>query len=128
MRVLSNIKNRFLNITKSPYFNEIYCLILMFIALFSWRYNTLIGLSIMIVLATIILLLTFDFNLILPITINLIFMINEGFSSSSIPIYFVILGVLFFVILFIFIIKNLKYFKWKKMTSFYGLLGLAIMN
>ena len=55
-------------------------------------------------------------------------MINEGFSSSSIPIYFVILGVLFFVILFIFIIKNLKYFKWKKMTSFYGLLGLAIMN
>ena len=46
MIVLSNIKNRFSNITKSPYFNEIYCLILMFIALFSWRYNSLIGLSI----------------------------------------------------------------------------------
>ena len=38
-----NLQNKLHNFTKWKYFNEFYAAIFMFIALFSWRFNSLVG-------------------------------------------------------------------------------------
>lgn len=125
-----NLQNKLHNLTNWKYFNEFYAAIFMFIALFSWRFNSLVGMSIVLVLAAIILILLDDFNYILPPSIYFIFMISEGFSSEQIPIPIIVVASIFVLIALFFVIKNIKQngFKFKKMSSFYGLLGLAIMN
>ena len=44
------IKEKLLPIINDKYFNEFYAAIFMFIALFSWRFYTIVGMSIMLVL------------------------------------------------------------------------------
>ena len=59
------IKEKLIPIVNDKYFNEFYAAIFMVIALFSWRFDTIIGMSIMLVLSAIILILLDDFNYIL---------------------------------------------------------------
>ena len=127
---MGNIRNKLLEMTKWKYFNEFYAAIFMFIALFSWRFNDIVGMSILIAISAIILIFLDDFNFILPPAIYLLFTINKGFANNEIPITIIIIASVFVLILLFFIIKNIKQngFKFKKMKSFYGLLGLAIMN
>ncbi len=124
------IKEKLIPIVNDKYFNEFYAAIFMFIALFSWRFDTIVGMSIMLVLSAIILILLDDFNYILPPVIYLLFTISTGFSNNEIPIPIIIFVAVFIVVLLIFLIKTIKQngIKFKRMCSFWGLLGLAIMN
>ena len=124
------IKEKLIPIINDKYFNVFYAAIFMFIALFSWRFDTIIGMSIMLVLSAIILILLDDFNYILPPVIYLLFTISTGFSSNEIPIPIIIFVAVFIVVLLIFLIKTIKEngFKLKRMRSLWGLVGLAIMN
>ena len=126
----NKIHNSIINITNYKYFNEFYCAIFLFIALFGWRFNDIIGISVLLALSAIILILTNDLNYILPAIINLLFVINTGFLNNEIPITIIIFIAIFVIILSIFLIINIKHsgFKFKKMKSFWGLLGLAVMN
>lgn len=126
----NKIHNSIINITNYKYFNEFYCAIFMFIALFGWRFNDIIGISVLLALSAIILILTNDLNYILPAIINLLFVINTGFLNNEIPITIIIFIAIFIIILLTFLIINIKHngFKFKKMKSFWGLLGLAVMN
>ena len=128
--MLPNVKEKLLPIINDKYFNEFYAAIFMFIALFSWRFDTIIGMSIMLALSAIILILLDDFNYILPPVISLLFTISTGFSSNEIPIPIIIFVAVFIVVLLIFLIKTIKEngFKLKRMRSLWGLVGLAIMN
>ena len=121
-RLSTSITNFFNN----KIYNEIYTFLIMFIALFGYRFNDIIGISLLIFIILLTLIFTRDFNYILAPSIFMLFIINKGFANDEIPLTLIILVSLLLLILIIFIIKN--GIKLKKMKSFWGLLGLAIMN
>ncbi len=114
------------NFFNNKIYNEIYTFLIMFIALFGYRFNDIIGISLLIFIILLTLIFTKDFNYILAPSIFMLFVINKGFANDEIPLTLIFLISLLFIILIIFIIKN--GIKLKKMKSFWGLLGLAIMN
>lgn len=128
--MFKTLQQAFLRLTNYKYFSECYCAIFMFIALFSWRFDTMIGMSVMLVISAIILLIVDDFTYILPPVIYLLFTINTGFNGNEIPVPMIMFVGVFIIVLLFFLIKTIKNngFKFKKMKSFWGLLGLGIMN
>ena len=108
------------------HFDELYALALSLIALLGWSVNTILGMSLLIVVATIVMLLTNDMKYAIPSIIYSIFTINEGFSNDKIPIPLVIVVSIFVVVLSIQVFRNGIHLK--KMKSFIGLAGLAITN
>ncbi len=128
--MLEKIRKYFYSLTEYKCFEEVYSLLFMFIALFSWRFDTMIGMGIILFIMVIVLIIYEDFNYIIPPTLYLLFCINEGFSNDEIPISLIILVSVLVLIMLFFFIKNIKKngLKLKKMKSFWGLLGLAIMN
>ena len=121
-----NLSNKVNNLINKRYFYEIYVAILMLISLLGFTYSTIIGLSILIIISFIMLIMTFDISVTIPVTTFILFVINSGFQNDEIPIVLIIFGIIYVLMLVIFSFKN--GFKFKKMRSFYGLLGLAIMN
>lgn len=120
------LSSKFLNLTKTKYFNEIYAFTLALISLLGWKYNNNVSMIIMIALAIIVLILTTDLKYIIPNTIYFIFSIGEGFSNSQMPVHIIVLGGIFVITLLFFSIKN--GIKLTKMRSLLGLAGLAITN
>lgn len=108
------------------YFEELYCLSLMAITLIGWKFNEIVGISLLILAATAVLLLLQDLKYILPNILFLIFNLNKGFSNTQFPIPIIVLASLFIIILVIHIIKTGVNFK--KMKSATGLIGLAVIN
>ena len=121
-----NLSNKVNNLINKRYFYEIYVAILMLISLLGFMYSTIVGLSILIIISFIMLIMTFDISATIPVTTFILFVINSGFQNDEIPIVLIIFGIIYVLMLVIFSFKN--GFKFKKMRSFYGLLGLAIMN
>lgn len=121
-----NLSNKVNNLINKRYFYEIYVAILMLISLLGFMYSTIVGLSILIIISFIMLIMTFDISVTIPVTTFILFVINSGFQNDEIPIVLIIFGIIYVLMLVIFSFKN--GFKLKKMRSFYGLLGLAIMN
>ena len=83
---LNFIKNKFNKITSYKYFDEIYVIIICIIALMGWGANTIVGMSIILISAALMLLLTDDLKYVIPNTIYMIFTINDGFSNAELPI------------------------------------------
>ncbi len=115
-----------LKLTEKKYFNEIYAGVIALITVFGWKFNSTLGMIMMILAAAVALILTRDLKYIIPNVIYFIFMINEGFSNSEMPIPIFILGGAFVALIIFFSFKN--GFHFKKMHCLYGLLGLAIIN
>ena len=126
MSLYNKISTSFNNFFNNKIYKEIYTFLIMFIALFGYRFNDVIGISILIFIILITLLFTNDFTNILAPSIFMLFVINDGFANNEIPLTLIILTSILVLILLIFIIRN--GLKLKKMKSLYGLLGLAIAN
>lgn len=126
MSLYNKISTSFNNFFNNKVYKEIYTFLIMFIALFGYRFNDVMGISILIFIILITLLFTNDFTNILAPSIFMLFVINDGFANNEIPLTLIILTSILVLILLIFIIRN--GFKLKKMKSLYGLLGLAIAN
>ncbi len=126
MNKYNQLNNFILRITNCRFFNEIYAAILSLITIFGWRYDTIIGMSLMIVFAIIALLLTKDLKYVIPNCLYFIFMFSDGFKNDSFPIPIIIFGAIFSVIILFFSFR--KGIKLKKMKSLIGLLGIAIFS
>lgn len=113
-----------LNITKMKYFNELYAGLLALVTVLGWKFSSVAGMIVMIILATATLLLAKDLKYVIPNCIYFIFMFSEGFANDSFPIPIIVFGGLFGIIILIFSFKN--GIKLKKMKSLIGLAGLAI--
>lgn len=118
------LNNTILNITQMRFFNEIYAGLLAGLTIFGWKFNSTIGMLLMIIVATLALLLTKNLKYVIPNCIYFIFMFNNGFANNSLPIPILIFGGLFAIIICIFSFKD--GFHLKKMKSLLGLAGLAI--
>lgn len=113
-----------LNITKMKYFNEVYAGLLALVTILGWKFSSVAGMIVMIILATAALLLTKDLKYVIPNCIYFIFMFSEGFANDSFPIPVIVFGGLFGIIIILFSFKD--GIKLKKMKSLIGLVGLAI--
>lgn len=114
------------NLSENTWFSEIYIFILALVTFLGWFYGNIPGMIILIVIASLVLLFFGDLTYITPIGVFFIFTLKEGFPNNEIPISLIVVASIFIFILFIFVIKS--GFKLRKMKSFYGLLGLALMN
>lgn len=123
---LNQLNNLTLKITRMRFFNEIYAAILAIITILGWKFNSIIGMSIIIASAIIALLLTRDLKYTIPNCIYFIFTISEGFKNDSFPIPIIILGVVFSCVILFFSFRKGIYLK--KMKSLIGLLGIAIFS
>ena len=126
MELLVKAKTKFNNLTELKYFDEIYAVVLALIALLGWSVNTILGMSILIIVAAMVLLLTSDFTYIIPCVIYSLFCINKGFNNNEVPIPIIISAVVLITVMIVQTCKN--GFKLKKMKMSYGLIGLAIFN
>lgn len=115
-----------LKLTEKKYFNEIYAGLIAVITVFGWKFQSTLGMILMILMAAVALILTKDLKYIIPHVIYFIFMINEGFSNSEMPIPILLLGGAFVILILFFSFRNGIHLK--KMHCLYGLLGLAIIN
>ncbi|MDE5714832.1 MAG: hypothetical protein K2I42_01740 [Anaeroplasmataceae bacterium] len=122
----SKLNMQVLKITEKKYFNEIYSALLSIITIFGWKFNNTLGMILMIITAMFILILTKDLKFVIPNTIYFIFIISTGFSNNQIPIPIIVLGIGYAVVLLLFSFKD--GFRFNKMRSLYGLLGMAIVN
>lgn len=115
-----------LKLTEKKYFNEIYAGLIAVITVFGWKFQSTLGMILMILMAAVALILTKDLKYIIPHVIYFIFMINEGFSNNEMPIPILLLGGAFVILILFFSFRNGIHLK--KMHCLYGLLGLAIIN
>ncbi|MDE6655980.1 MAG: hypothetical protein K2J85_03215 [Anaeroplasmataceae bacterium] len=115
-----------LKVTKMKYFNEIYAGLLALLTILGWKFSSVAGMIIMIILATAALVLTKDLKYVIPNCIYFIFMFSEGFANDSFPIAILVFGGIFAVIILFFSFKD--GIRLKKMKSLIGLAGLAITS
>ena len=115
-----------LKIAKMKYFNEIYAAVLALITILGWKFCSVAGMIVMIILATITLLLTKDLKYVIPNCLYFIFMFSDGFANDSFPIPIIVFGGIFAVIILFFSFKEGIHLK--KMKSLIGLAGLAITS
>ncbi|MDE5856609.1 MAG: hypothetical protein K2H06_06140, partial [Anaeroplasmataceae bacterium] len=113
-----------LKITKMKYFNEIYATLLAIVTILGWKFSSVAGMIIMILIGTAALVLTKDLKYVIPNCIFFIFMFSEGFSSYSFPIPVIVFGGIFAIVILFFSFKDGIHLK--KMKSLIGLAGLAI--
>ncbi|MDE6240901.1 MAG: O-antigen ligase family protein [Anaeroplasmataceae bacterium] len=113
-----------LKITKMKYFNEIYAAALALVTILGWKFSSVAGMIIMILLGTAALILTKDLKYVIPNCIYFIFMFSEGFASDSFPIPVLVFGGIFAILILFFSFKD--GIRLKRMKSLIGLAGLAI--
>ena len=126
MELLVKAKTNFNKVINLKYFDELYAVVLALVALLGWSVNTILGMSILIIVAAVVLLLTNDFTYIIPCVIYSLFCINTGFNNNEIPIPIIISAVVLIIVMVIQVCKNGLSFKKMKMS--YGLIGLAVFN
>lgn len=111
-------------INKNRLFEELYCIILMIITIICWKFDSLLGMILLLIIGSVSLFIFNDFKYIIPCVLDFLCVINTGFSVSKVPISIVVCGILFVVILFLFVIK--KGFKFSKIKYGKGLFFLSI--
>lgn len=109
----------------SVYFEEIICMLLMFISLFVWKFQSFIGMMLLVIIAAILLFVFNDFKYMIPSSIYFLYSFSEGFNSTNIPIHIFVAGGLLVFVLFVYMIIN--GFHIKKARSCIGLIGLAVL-
>lgn len=114
------------HLTEMKYFDECFAGIMMIISLLGWKYSNLVGMSLLIGISSILLLFLNDLKYVIPGLIYFIFTMGKGFANDEFPIPIIIVGSVFVLVIVISIFRNRFHFK--KLKSFYGFLGLAIMN
>ena len=121
------MKEKIEEILNKKYSYEIYAAIICFISLLIWAILPISGLSILLVIMSIMLFVTNDIKYILPIIINLIFVNGDNYSSDKVPIALIITGVIFIISVIAYMIKNKKKITFGKMKSFIPLAILGII-
>lgn len=124
--VLKNIKSFLIKITKMKYFDESYAGMIALITLLGWKFSNMAGMSLLIGIAAIMILVLNDMKYVIPNLIYFIFSMSKGFANDTIPIPIIVVASVFVFVMLISIFRN--GFHFKKLKSFYGLLGLALMN
>ncbi len=112
------------NFLDNDFIKELYVILMALVTMIGWRFNTIIGISILLGVSIVMILLSGSLNYIIPNLIYFIFNINKGFTPTEFPLYLIILIVVLVVVLIVFTIIN--GFKLKKLKSIIGLLGMGI--
>ena len=92
----------------SPLFKEIYCLSIMILCAIFWLLNFIVGAIILIVLTFIVLILFWNIDLIIPILLNSVLLVNREykFDTKSFPIELLVLVLLMISLLCLYFFKN----------------------
>lgn len=122
----NKIKINLNHLTELRYFDECFAGIMMIISLLGWKYSNVAGMSLLIIIASIMLLFLNDLKYVIPSIIYFVFNTDKGFSSNEFPMTIIITGCVLIFILGLSIFRN--GFHFKRLKSFYGFLGLAVMN
>lgn len=112
------------NFLDNDFIKELYVILMALVTMIGWRFNTIIGISILLGVSIVMILLSGSLNYIIPNLIYFIFNINKGFTTTEFPLYLIILIVVLIGVLIVFTIIN--GFKLKKLKSIIGLLGMGI--
>lgn len=112
------------NFLDNEFIKELYVILMALVTMIGWRFNTIIGISILLGVSIVMILLSGSLNYIIPNLIYFIFNINKGFTTTEFPLYLIILLVVLVVVLIGFTIIN--GFKLKKLKSIIGLFGMGI--
>ena len=124
MPLYFNLTTKVNKLLDNKYILELYIILMAFVTMIGWRFNSCVGISILLGVGIVMIILTGSLNYIIPNLIYFIFNINKGFTSTEFPIYLIVLVLILVFVLIIFSIFN--GFKLKKLKSIIGLLGMAI--
>lgn len=115
---------RIKKINHNPFFEEAYVILVMFISLICWRFNSLAGMICVLCIASISLLILNDFKYMAPCILGFLFCNGDQFSDSKAPIAVIVCGVIFVGVLISYMIRNGVHLK--KAKHYKGLLFLSI--
>ena len=113
------------SLNSNKLFEELFCLILSIITVLFWKFSSLTGMIIILLVAAISLILFNDFKYMIPCSIYFIFSINYTFESDKIPIAVVICAFLLIGVLISFLIRN--GFNFNERKSWKGIAILAAL-
>lgn len=102
-----------------------YCLIVCLCSLLGWSTNSLLGMSLILILCIVGLFYLKDFKYMIPCTLGLFLSNNKGFETEAFPTLVFIIGGIFFICLFVFVILNRKNFRKPKFFWGIGLLSIS---
>lgn len=120
----ASFQNKIRFLLSNKYIEEIYVVIVLIISFLSWNYNSIVGISILVFVATLAIITTNDLKYIIPIVIFLPFSIGFSFSATEVPIPLIVIVGIFVVVLTLFTIFNGIHLS--KMKSSIPLLGIGI--
>lgn len=119
-------KSALLNkLNNSTLFLELFCFALCVFAFLGWKYNYILGMSIIIPISCLALILFNNFKYMIPCLLSLILSYGNGFDSDSSPIPIIVIGFSLLGILILYTIKN--GINIKKAKSGVGLAVLTIL-
>ena len=113
------------SLNSNKLFEELFCLFLSIITVFFWKFSSLTGMIIILLVATISLIIFNDFKYMIPCSIYFLFSINYTFESDKVPIAVVICGFLLIGVLISFLIRN--GFNFNERKSWKGIAILAAL-
>lgn len=116
----------FRELTRNKKFEEYYIIFNVLFCFLGWYYNQFLGFSLLILSIIFSLILTNDLRLSVSSLLLFLFTINKGFDADKIPIPFIVIIALTFIILIIYLFYNKPDFK--KIKSIKGLIGLCIFT
>ena len=116
----------FRELTRNKKFEEYYIIFNVLFCFLGWYYNQFFGFSLLILSIIFSLILTNDLRLSVSSLLLFLFTINKGFDADKIPIPFIVIIALTFIILIIYLFYNKPDFK--KIKSIKGLIGLCIFT
>lgn len=116
----------FNKLNNNKIFEELYCFILMLIAFLFYCVSSVAGMIIIIMIAILSLILFKDFKYMIPCVLYFIFSNSSNYDNTDFPMPIIICGILFIVILIIFMFKNK--IKLTNLKSYKGILLLGIAN
>lgn len=124
--VLQSVQNKALHFSKMKYFDEIFIALTAVITILGWKVSAHIAMICFIFIALAATILVKNLKYIIPSTIFYVFSLGTGFSNNEIPIQLIIEATIYIIIILVFTVK--QGFHFKKMKSFYGLAGFALIN
>ncbi|MGN1295712.1 MAG: O-antigen ligase family protein [Bacilli bacterium] len=124
LKGFTSFQNKVRSLLNNKYIEEIYVILVLLISFLGWNYNSIVGISILVFVATLAIITTNDLKYIIPIVIFLPFSIGFSFSATEVPIPLIVIVGIFVVVLTLFTIFNGIHLS--KMKSSIPLLGIGI--
>ncbi|MGM9533873.1 MAG: O-antigen ligase family protein [Bacilli bacterium] len=113
-------------ITKSKKFEEYYIIINTLFCILGWYYNQFLGFYLLIISTILSILVTNDLKLSISPLLLMVFTINKGFDADKLPLSFIIMAIITFIVLIIYL--SISKINLKKIKSIKGLIGLCIFT